>query len=185
MTERLNRVSNSSEYGRKINRESSPWRQYSVPYISVIAGSILPVFVLVGTMPIMPPLGFMILLAWRIMRPGLLPIWVGLPLGAVDDLFSGQPFGSAILLWSLAMLAIEQLEQRFPWSNFWQDWVTAAMVLAVYLLLAMFASGAVPGYFHLTVLVPQIALSILLYPIIAIVVSWLDRFRLIRTREVF
>lgn len=184
MSDRLDRVSNSSDYGRQINRETSPWRRYSVPYLSVIAGILLPFFVIAGTMPVMPPIGFMILLAWRIMRPGLLPLWIGLPLGAIDDLFSGQPFGSAILLWSLAMLAIEQLEQRFPWRNFWHDWLTASLVLSVYLVLAMIASGAVPNYHQLIVVAPQIALSVVLYPIVAIVVSWLDRFRLIRTREV-
>ena len=184
MTGQLNRVSDSRQYGRQINREASPWRQYAVPYVSIMAGSLLPVFVLTGTMPIMPPLGFMMLLGWRIMRPGLLPVWIGLPLGLVDDLFSGQPFGSAVLLWSLAMLAIEQLEQRFPWRNFGHDWLTASVVLAAYLTLAVLFSGATPSAHQLTIIAPQIALSILLYPIVAMVVSWLDRFRLSRTREV-
>ena len=65
------------------------------------------------------------LLGWRMVRPGLLPLWAGAPLGAFDDLVSGQPFGSAILLWSLAMIAIELIETRFPWRGFWQDWFTA------------------------------------------------------------
>jgi len=184
MKDQLNRVSNSSRYGRRINREASPWRQYAVPYLSIMAGSLLPLFVLTGTMPIMPPLGFMMLLGWRIMRPGLLPIWIGVPLGMVDDLFSGQPFGSAVLLWSLAMLAIEQLEQRFPWRNFGHDWLTAATVMGAYLMLALLVSGTTPNYHQLIVIAPQIVLSILLYPIVAVVVSWLDRFRLSRTREV-
>jgi rod shape-determining protein MreD len=180
----LDLQSNSSEYGPKINRERSAIRTLSVPYLSIMLGSLLPVFIVVGTMPLIPPLGFMMLIAWRIMRPGLLPIWIGLPLGAFDDLFSGQPFGSAILLWSVTMLAIEQMEQRFPWRDFGQDWFTASLVIMAYILLSMFAAGNFPNYQHLTVVAPQILLAILLYPTIAIVVSWLDRFRLLRVREV-
>ncbi len=84
----------------------------------------------------------MILIAWRLVRPGLLPLWIGMPLGAFDDLFSGQPFGSAIMLWSLAMLALEAVEARFPWRNVWQDWAAAAALIAAYLILGGFvASG--------------------------------------------
>ncbi len=71
----------------------------------------------------------MILIAWRIQRPGLLPMWIGLPLGAFDDLFSGQPFGCAILLWSLALLALEAIETRFPGAGSGKDWVTASGLL--------------------------------------------------------
>ncbi len=182
--EQLNRQTNSSQYGPRINREPSALRTYLVPYLSIMLGSIVPVFVVVGTMPLVPPLGFMMLLAWRIMRPGLLPIWIGLPLGAFDDLFSGQPFGSAILLWSLTMLAIEQLEQRFPWRNFGHDWFTASLVMAIYILLAMIVAGNIPNYHQLLVIAPQAALAVLMYPFIVITVSWLDRFRLLRVREV-
>ena len=35
-----------------------------------------------------------------------------------DDLFSGQPMGSAMLLWSVAMIALEAIEQRFPWRGY-------------------------------------------------------------------
>ena len=54
--------------------------------------------------PLLPPIGFLFLLGWRLLRPGVLPIWSGLIFGIWDDLFSGQPFGSAIFLLSAAML---------------------------------------------------------------------------------
>src|SRR3546814_6157237 len=57
-------------------------------------------------------------------------MWSGAVLGAIDDRFSGQPFGSAILLWSLAMLVLEFVEARFPWRGFWQDWLTAGLASA-------------------------------------------------------
>ena len=105
-------------------------------------GSLFPVWVMADVMPIAPPIGYLLFLGWRIMRPGLMPLWAGLPLGAFDDLVSGQPFGSAILLWSLTMMALESIEMRFPWRGFWQDWFTASLAIILYVLAAMIVSGA-------------------------------------------
>ena len=86
-------------YGNQgINRVENPWRARSVHYVSILVASLLPMFLLADVMPLVPPLGYLVFLCWRVMRPGLMPLWVGVPLGAFDDLFSGQPFGSAILL---------------------------------------------------------------------------------------
>ena len=52
-------------------------------------GSMLTALPLVSGLPLVPPFGFLMLLAWRFVRPGLLPVWAGLPLGLWDDLFSG------------------------------------------------------------------------------------------------
>ena len=110
----------------------------------------------------------------------MFPVWIGLPLGAFDDLFSGQPFGSAILLWSLAMIAIELVEARFPWRNFVQDWLAISALIALYILAAAFVSGAkltVPG---VAALMPQILFSALLFPLVARLVARWDRLRLKR-----
>lgn len=171
-------------YGSKINRMPSPWRERSVPYVSIMLGSFLPLVLIADLMPILPPLGFLMLLGWRMMRPGLMPLWVGVPLGAFDDLFSGQPFGSAIFLWSLAMIALETLEARFPWRGFWQDWFTASLATIAYVLCAMIVSGAPLTPYLLLAAVPQILLCVLLYPIIARMVAGLDRFRLSRSRRI-
>lgn len=182
--ERLNLKSRSDRYGRRINRVHSPLRAQIVPYASILIASVLPALFMSGVMPISPPLGFLLLLGWRMVRPGLLPLWVGLPLGAFDDLFSGQPFGSAILLWSLTMLILEFLEERFPFRGFWQDWFTAGVAILLYLIAAMAASGTAPTIYHLSASTPQVLLSILLYPIIALMVAALDRFRLSRVRVI-
>lgn len=167
-----------------INRVQSPWRAKSVHYISICFGSLLPFWFIADVMPIVPPLGFLTFLAWRLMRPGLMPLWVGVPLGAFDDLFSGQPFGSAILLWSVTMIALELLEARFPWRGFWQDWFTASFTLVLYIIAAMIASGA-PFTVHVLIAsAPQIVLALLLYPLVARIIAWLDRFRLSRSRRI-
>lgn len=170
--------------GDKINRVQSPWRSRSVHYITILLGSLVPFFIVADIMPVAPPLGFMIFLGWRLMRPGLMPLWVGVPLGAFDDLFSGQPFGSAILLWSVTMIAIELIETRFPWRGFWQDWFTAGFAILLYIVAAMFVSGATLSFELFLVILPQIALSIMLYPIISRVIARADRFRLSRARRI-
>lgn len=182
--ERMNVKSRSDRYGSRINRVHSPLRAQIVPYASIMIASIIPALFLTGVMPVSPPLGFLVLLGWKMVRPGLLPLWVGLPLGAFDDLFSGQPFGSAILLWSLTMLVLEFLEERFPFRGFWQDWFTAGLAIVLYLFVAMIASGTSLTMFHFMASGPQVLLSILLYPIIALMVAALDRYRLSRVRVI-
>jgi len=182
--ERLDPRGRSDIYGRRINRAASPWRAVTVPYASIMLGSLLPVLMVADLMPLSPSFGFLLLLGWRMVRPGLLPLWAGAPLGAFDDLVSGQPFGSAILLWSLAMIAIEMIETRFPWRGFWQDWFTAGTMAVVYWLVALIVSGASLTPEMLMVALPQGVLSVLFYPIIARGVAGLDRFRLVRARVI-
>lgn len=185
MIDRLATPDQRRAYGRGgINRVISPWRARTVPYVSILLGSLLPIWALADVMPFVPPLGFLVFLSWRIMRPGLLPLWVGLPLGAFDDLFSGQPIGSAIFLWSLTMIGLELIETRFPWRGFWQDWFTAGLAILLYIAAAMFVSGASMTPFMAAAVAPQILLSILLYPLFARMIAWLDRFRLSRARRV-
>ncbi len=181
--ERLDPRARSDIYGRRINRAASPWRTRSVPYVTIMLGSLLPVLLIADLMPLSPSFGFLMLLGWRMVRPGLLPLWAGAPLGAFDDLVSGQPFGSAILLWSLALIAIELLETRFPWRGFWQDWFTAGVIGVTYWIVSLLVSGASLTPEMLAAAVPQALLSVLLYPIIARLVAGLDRFRLARARK--
>ena len=182
--ERLDPRARSDIYGRRINRAPAPWRVMSVPYAAIMLASVLPVLLIADTMPLAPSFGFLMLIAWRMVRPGLLPLWAGAPLGAFDDLVSGQPFGSAILLWSLAMIAIELIETRFPWRGFWQDWFTASVIAVSYWLASLVVSGASLTPEMLAVAAPQALLGVLLYPIIARMVAGLDRFRLSRARTI-
>lgn len=178
--ERLNPHSRSDAYGSRINRSHSPVLAHTVPWVSIMIASLLPLFPVAVVMPILPPLGFLLLLGWRLVRPGLLPVWAGLPLGLVDDLFSGQPFGFAVLGWSLALIIVEAIELRLPWRSFWQDWFTAGLLLGAYILCGWILSGATPTGFSLAALAPQLVFSILLFPLAARVVARLDRFRLTR-----
>ena len=182
--ERMEPRARRDAYGSRINRSHSPVLANVVPWASIIIGSLLPVFPIASALPFIPPLGFLMLLGWRLVRPGLLPVWVGLPLGMIDDLYSGQPFGFAVFTWSATMLAIEAAEMRMPWRNFWQDWFTAGIAIIGYLLAGWLLSGGEPTIRSLIAIVPQLVLSLLLFPAIARLTAALDRLRLSRWKRV-
>lgn len=168
----------SREYESRIERHPSPTKILLVPIMSVMAGSMVTALPLFTDAPLLPPLGYLMLLSWRLMRPGIWPVWIGLPLGLFDDLWSGQPFGSAGLIWSLTMLAIELVDARAVWRDHWQDWFLAAIAI----ILALMGGLAIAGLAHRApeahVIVPQILLSILLFPLVIRLCARLDRWRL-------
>lgn len=182
MTGQLSPRARRDRYGSKINRTHSPLLAHAVPWASVMVGSLVPQLLIASAVPLAPPLGYLMLLSWRLVRPGLLPVWAGFPLGAFDDLFSGQPFGCAILLWSATMIGIEIVESRFPWRGFYQDWIVASVIVTWYLTLAALASGAPVGPILLGSLIPQLVLSIALIPLLSRFTAGLDRLRLTRVR---
>lgn len=173
----------SDAYGRRINREHSPLVALALPWLTIMLGSLLPMFLIATALPLVPPIGYLMLVAWRLLRPGLLPVWAGFPLGLFDDLFSGQPLGSAIVLWSLTMIALEILDRRIPWRSFLQDWIAATLVLSGYLLVAFLVSGAHFGMPAMIALGPQVLLTVLLFPAAARLCSALDRVRLTRWKS--
>lgn len=182
--ERLNPQSRRDPFGSRINRKQSSLLAYGLPWLTIMLGSLTPWLPVIAPAPVLPPFGYTMLLAWRLVRPGLLPLWAGLPLGLFDDLYSGQPLGSGVLLFSLTLLAIELIELRFPWRTFLLDWLTAAAMLTAYIALAALFSGVALTLVQLTVIVPQLLLSIVLFPIIARMVSFFDRLRLMRVRRI-
>lgn len=182
MISEINPRARSDRFGKKINRDRSSMLAFGLPLATILLGSLTPVLPVITAGPVMPPLGYLMFLAWRLLRPGLLPLWIGLPLGAFDDLFSGQPFGSAIMLWSLTMLVIEAIEGRFPWRGFWQDWVTASALVTGYLGLSALFAGPAVDIWRIPLVLPQLLLSILLFPVIARLAAMFDRLRLLRIK---
>jgi rod shape-determining protein MreD len=169
---------------RQINRAHSPALAYAAPWLSVMLASALPGWLIIANLPVMPPFGYLVLLGWRQLRPGLLPAWAGLPLGFVDDLFSGQPIGSAVLLWSVTLLVLDAIELRWPWRNFWVEWAVAAGMIVTCLLLMTLIAQHGQALAFLPVVAPQLAISVLAYPLAGRLVAWLDRNRLHRWRVI-
>ncbi len=152
----------------------APWR---IPALSVMAGSALTLLPMIATFPILPPFGLMMLLGWRLARPDALPVWAPLLLGLFDDLISGQPFGSAMLLWSVSFLVIDLLDQRLVWRDFWQDWLLAAGAICACLIAGRLIASPIGAHVD-TVLLLQAIISLMLFPLISRLIAWLDRKRM-------
>lgn len=168
----------------RINRAPSSVLALALPWVLVMLGSLSPTWPIIASAPVLPPLGFLFLLAWLHLRPGLFPVWAGLPLGLFDDLFSGQPMGSGVLLWSVATIGMDYLETRFPWRGFITNWLVASAVIVGYLVIAAQFAGAASNGVLLIAMAPQLAMAVLAYPIAAQLVGLVDRLRLIPVREV-
>ncbi len=143
--------------------------------VSVMLASLAPLLPMIVSAPVVPPFGFMMLLAWRLLRNDLWPVWAALPLGGFDDLFSGAPIGTAMALWTIAFIMIDAIDRRFVWRDFGQDWGIAITFVGAYLLLALWLSA---GVAPLGVLVPQLVIAALLLPMIGRTTAMLDRWRL-------
>ena len=149
-----------------------------MPWVSVVLGSLLPIWLVIASIPMLPPLGFLMFISWRQLRPGLMPVWAGLPLGIVDDLYSGQPFGSAVLLWSVAAIALDIVETQLPWRNFLTEWLVAGGLIGGYIVLSLGFANIAGASTPLQVIVPQIVIAILIYPLVGRMVAAFDRIRL-------
>lgn len=166
------------EYESRFDREQSRLKMLAIPIASVILASMVTTLPFFSSGPLLPPFGLLMFLSWRLMRPGLLPVWSGVPFGLMDDLFSGQPFGSAGLLWSLAMLIVEIIDSRNIWRDYLQDWLIAALLITIVLLGGWWIVGLAHAAPEPMILLPQIILSILLYPLVVRICARLDSWRL-------
>lgn len=167
---------------RAINRAPSTLVARALPWLVIVLGSVLQTLATIASAPVVPPFGFLFLLAWRQLHPGLLPVWAGLPLGFVDDCYSGQPMGSAMMLWSVAMITLDLIEARFPWRSYAMDWLVAAGFITAYLVLSSTIAHVGESGPLLSLLAPQMAFSILLFPLVERFIALCDRARLARFR---
>ena len=171
-----------ARFRKRINRAPSPFLAHAMPWLSVMAGSLLAGWVAIATVPLMPPLGYLLLIGWRQLRPGLLPVWAGLPLGLADDLVSGQPAGSAVMLWSVSLLVLEVIEGRWPWRSFPIEWAVATGLIVACLLVAGVIASGTGNLGWLPAVLVQAVVAVLAYPLAARVVAACDRLRLVRFR---
>lgn len=153
-------------------------RARALPWATVMAGSLVTIFPVAATLPLMPPCGLLMLLAWRLLAPLALRRWAPALLGLFDDCLSGQPMGSATLLWTLSFFLIDLFDQRTIFRAFAQDWLIAATAIALCLVGGRLLATPLGGHVD-SVLVAQIAVSIFLFPFAARIVAWVDRRRVV------
>ncbi len=151
-------------------------RARALPWATVMAGSLVTIVPIVATVPILPPFGLLMLLAWRLLARFALRPWAAAPLGFVDDLVSGQPLGSAVLLWSLCFIGIDLVERRLVFRGFRQDWLIASGAILFCLTLGRMLAVPMAAQVD-TALLVQAAATICLFPAAARLVAWIDRKR--------
>jgi rod shape-determining protein MreD len=154
-------------------------RQY-VPVASTIAAASLSLLPIVANAPISPDWGFMVLLAWRLLRPEMWPATIALPLGLYSDLISGHALGQSMALWTATLLILDIVDSRAMYRDYWMDWLLAVVLLLLYIAGGWAVAGMMGSRVEFAVLGPQIAFSVLAYPLVARLVVGLDRWRLSR-----
>ncbi|KGB53751.1 rod shape-determining protein MreD [Sphingopyxis sp. SE2] len=168
--------------GPRLGEPASLWRMRIVPIASVMFASAVPLMLpLIANSPVLPPLGLLFFLCWQLLRSEMWPVWIGLPLGLWDDLFSGAPIGTAVGLWTLASIAIAYSSQRIYWRGFLHDWAIAALLIAIIQsLAALITHPQADTRLVLGLVVPQIIISALLVPLFMRLTGAFDNFRLKR-----
>jgi rod shape-determining protein MreD len=156
-------------------------RRRYVPLISTLVAILLaPMLPLVATSPWVPNLGFLILLTWRLMRPEIWPIWAAAAFGLVADIVSGAPLGQSTLLWTAIFLGLDSLDAWMGVRDYWLDWAAAGAAILFHSVGVWYIALLMRSDVAFWVMIPQLVMSVLAYPIAARLVLSLDRWRLAR-----
>jgi rod shape-determining protein MreD len=149
-----------------------------VPAISVMAASLLIALPIVSDSGWYPDFGFLVLIAWRLLRSDVWPSWWAAPMGFFSDLVTGHPIGLSVAVWTASMLALDLADRRTMWRGYWLEWALAALLLlgneTAEWRIAQVMGASLP---YRTVL-PPLLISILAFPVVAWIVSRIDRWRL-------
>lgn len=152
-----------------------------VPLASVIAGILLSALPIITQTGWFPDFAFLMLIAWRLFRSDVWPSWWAAPLGLVNDLVVGLPLGLSVTMWTASMLALDLLDRRTIWRDYWVEWILASLLIllneAAQWQVASWMAARVP----FTFMIPPILISIAAFPVAAWVVARLDKWRLGRS----
>ena len=105
---------------------------------------------------------------------------MALILGLLSDLVTGHPLGQGMLLWTTAFLVLDLIDARLGFRDYWMDWLIAAGMLVFQILGGWYIALLMGADVRFAVMLPQIGLSVLAYPVAARIVLGLDRWRLMR-----
>lgn len=172
-------LKSSARHGyQKRRRDPLPVPARTLAIASIMLGSLMSILPLVANMPLMPPFGLLMFVAWRVLRPHLLPNWSGVLFGLFDDLVSGNLLGTAMFLWGALSIAIDSAERYFPWRGFYHDWVMSAIAAIIFIIGAALLGSVSSGSFDLILFLPQVLISVCVAPLVMRLVLALDRRRI-------
>lgn len=155
-------------------------RRKYLPIGTTIGASLLVLLPLVLTAPYVPDFGYLVFVSWRLLRPEMWTPRTSLSLGFLDDLISGHPLGQSMALWTITLLILDFIESKSMFRDFWMDWLLASVLILFHTFGTWAVAALMGAHIDFTVLWPQLAISVLVYPIIARIVVLLDRWRLTR-----
>jgi rod shape-determining protein MreD len=153
-------------------------RRRFIPLASTVVAILLALLPLVASAPLLPDFGFLVLITWRLLRPEIWTARSALALGLLSDLVAGHPLGQAMLLWTAAFLVFDLIDSRLGFRDYWMDWLIASGALILHTVGAWYIGLLMGSDVRFTVMIPQIGLSVLAYPLAARLVLALDRWRL-------
>jgi rod shape-determining protein MreD len=157
------------------------WRRRWVPVGSTLAASLLALWpvVTIGT-PLVPEIALLVVIAWRLLRPEIWPAYMALGLGLFNDLVIGHPLGQSMAIWTAIFLLCDYIDSRLGFRDYWMDWLIAAAAIALHSAASWYIASVMGGAMHFSVMLPQMGVSVLVYPLVARLVLGLDRLRLSR-----
>jgi rod shape-determining protein MreD len=162
---------------KRFGQEPSRYALF-VPAATVILASLLAALPIVSTSGWFPDFGYLALISWRLLRADPWPAWWAAPLGLVNDLFTGYPIGFSIALWSATMLALDLIDRRTMWRDYWIEWMVAAVLIALDEWLQWRVARLVGADIPFTTMLPPLLISICAFPMSAWAVSRVDAWRL-------
>jgi len=157
-----------------LGRPDPPRRALWLAPLTVVLGSLLTILPFIATFPLLPPFGLLMLLGWRLHRADTLKVWAPVPLGLFDDMVSGQPLGSAMLLWTLCFIMVDVLDTRLVWRDFWQDWLIATGAIGFCLIGGRLVAAPFTAHVD-TALLFQLLVCAALFPLASRLCARLDR----------
>jgi rod shape-determining protein MreD len=150
-----------------------------MPAGTVVAGSLLSLLPIVSATGWWPDFGLLMLLGWRLLRSDAWPAWWAASLGFANDLILGNPIGLSVALWAAMMIAMDILDRRTMWRDYWIEWGIAALFIALseaaHWRIAELTGAPLP---FSTSTAPAILIGVLCFPLAAFVASRVDRWRL-------
>jgi rod shape-determining protein MreD len=162
---------------RRLGQGPVPLAEY-VPPASIVAASLLAALPIVVNSGWFPDFGFLVLIGWRLLRADPFPAWWAAPLGLVNDLATGNPIGFSVALWSATMLALDLIDRRTMWRDYWIEWVLAAVFILLHEWLQWLIAASTGARLPAISLLPPVLISIFTFPIAAWMVSRIDQWRL-------
>lgn len=148
------------------------------PAVSVVAASLLSTMPVVSSTGWWPDFGFLVLIAWRLLRSEPFPAWWAAPLGLLNDLVTGSPIGLSVTIWSATMIVLDLIDRRTIFRDYWIEWALAALLLLVNESVEWRVAGAMGASIPYSWIVPPLLIAIFCFPIAAWFVGRIDRWRL-------